>query len=96
VPKLYLEAACTSASTRPAQLFWQTHDEPNFTEKNRLSFPLRSDGQWHVYEINLTAHPGYRGSITRLRFDPVPSGSAGDFIKIRSISANNPAGETSR
>jgi hypothetical protein len=93
VPKLYIEAACSSRSAGPAQIFWQTHAEPNFSESNRLSFPLHTDGQWHTYEVDLASHPGYRGSITRLRFDPVPGGTAGDFIKIRSISAQKPAAD---
>ena len=69
---------------------------PNFTESNRMAFPLRTDGTWQVYEVDLASQPGYRGSITRLRFDPGPGGHPGDFIQIRSISARKPADPATR
>ena len=34
----------------------------------------------------VAASPHYKGLITGLPFDPVPSGRKGDFIKLKSIS----------
>lgn len=90
-PKLYIEAACHLTHPQ-AQLFWQRHDSPNFAEAQSVHFELNPDGQYHVYEVNLAAAPEYRGAITGLRFDPEPSGAAGDFIRVKSISFIKPAG----
>ena len=38
-----------------------------------------------VYEIDLSKSPEYRGAITGLRFDPVDSGRAGDWVRVKSI-----------
>ena len=62
-------------------------------------FPLISmvksivpDDNFHTYEFDLASSPEYRGIITGLRFDPVPAGRKGDYIRIKSISFTKPAG----
>ena len=69
-----------------ARLYWKTREENSFTNKKSVSFNLRPDGQYHIYEIELNACQYYKGAITGLRLDPVTSGKEGDFIEIKSIS----------
>ncbi len=52
------------------QLFWARMDERYFTEPKSVKFPLKPDGQFYVYCLDLEGHPEWRGTITRLRLDP--------------------------
>jgi hypothetical protein len=84
-PVLRVEAACNV--TRPgAKVFWSRFDKPGFSENQSVSFQLIADGKFHVYHVNLASCSDYQGTITGLRFDPVPGGTPGDFIRIKSIS----------
>ena len=83
-PKLYIEAAYRTEQ-KQARVWWKRHDEPGFSAAKSRTFTIRPDGQYHLYEIVLEASREYRGVITGLRFDPVPTGKAGDFIRIKSI-----------
>jgi hypothetical protein len=84
-PMLRIEAACRMRQPQ-SQVFWKRHDDDKFSPNKSVGFALKPDGEYHVYEIDLSASPEYRGAITGLRFDPTPSGAKGDWIKIRSIS----------
>ena len=33
----------------------------------------------------MSSSPKYKGAIRQLRFDPVPNGAKGDFVKVQSI-----------
>jgi hypothetical protein len=88
-PKLRIEAACRMRRPQAA-IFWKRHDDDRFTENKSRVFSLKSDGEYRVYEIDLSKSPDYRGAITGLRFDPTPGGTKGDWIKIRSISFGKP------
>ena len=88
-PDLYIEAAFQSSQTR-ARVFWTRQDSPTFTAVMNTAFDIIPDGQFHVYTVKLSASPEYRGAITGLRFDPVPVGKAGEFVKIKSISSSPP------
>lgn len=88
-PKVWIEAACRT--DRPqARLFWRRHDDDRFTAEKSIGFALKPDGEFHRYEIDLSASPEYRGAITGLRFDPVSAGDAKSWIKVRSISFTRP------
>jgi len=84
-PSLFIEAAC-KASQPHATILWTRFDQPIFSKTQSMDFSLIPDGKFHVYEVNLASSAEYRAMITGLRFDPVPSGSPGDYIRIRSIS----------
>ena len=56
-----------------------------------MTFQIRPGGEYHVYEIDLSGSPEYRGAITGLRLDPAEVGNQGDWVKIRSISCASPA-----
>jgi hypothetical protein len=50
-----------------------------------MVFPIKPDGKFHRYVIRLADSPSYQGPVIGLRFDPVPSGQAGDWLKVKSI-----------
>lgn len=52
-----------------AQLFWTIGANPT-SEASSLNIPLQRDGAFHDYELDLAAHPRWRGRISTLRFDP--------------------------
>lgn len=98
VPKLYVKARYNlSPSTGQfALFFWHVKDGSNFSGATSAAFVINNDNQWHVYEIDLAADPDYTGKIWRLRFDPVPSGAAGDYVDIEYISAYPMPGDFNR
>lgn len=57
-----------SANDR-AQVFWTTRLSPA-REANSVRFDVIGDGQFHDYELDLGAHPHWRGTVTSLRLDP--------------------------
>ncbi|HSU65694.1 MAG TPA: hypothetical protein VLJ39_02375 [Tepidisphaeraceae bacterium] len=81
---LVIEAASRTKQTN-AQVFWKPFGEKHFTDRNAARFQLTSDGAFHAYRLKFSNEPGWKGPITQLRFDPIGSGTAGDWIRIRSI-----------
>jgi hypothetical protein len=98
VPNLYICAALNMAnpnSRNVGQLFWLTNGSASFNESQSSQFSLLTDGQFHIYELNLSSFTNYSGLITQLRFDPVYSGDPGDYVDVAWVSSspfvNNPA-----
>jgi len=58
-----------------AEVFFTTDSPPTFDPRNMVSFDLASDRSYRVYAVTLRGHPGWRGRVTALRFDPVLSGT---------------------
>jgi hypothetical protein len=83
-PFLILEAAF-STPHRNATVFWQHHGKPAPGKNDHMVFPIKPDGKFHRYVIRLADSPSYQGPVIGLRFDPVPSGQAGDWLKVKSI-----------
>jgi hypothetical protein len=84
VPKLYVCGAWHTRQTQ-AQFFWSIPGQ-GFSASRSVGFAVRNDGEYHTYEVNLSGAQEWRGPITGLRFDPVPSGSKGEFIDLKYIS----------
>ena len=84
-PKIFIHAACRSRKPQ-ARVFWKTLGDADFTEQKSLPLLLRGTGRYRRYDLDLSSSPHYKGLITGLRFDPVPSGRQGDYLKLRSIS----------
>jgi hypothetical protein len=84
-PYLEVEAALQSASARSAQVFWKTLEPGPSGAWESLTFPIQPDGEFHRYRVRLADSPRYRGALVGLRWDPVPQGAPGDWVKIRSI-----------
>lgn len=83
-PILVIEAAFRTEH-RHATVYWQRHGQTGPAKADTLAFPIKPDGEFHRYVVNLSAAAGYRGGMTRVRFDPVPTGARGDWVKVRSI-----------
>ena len=54
-----------------AELFFITLDEPDVDGDKLITFEIIDDGDFHDYELDLSAFAEWQGTITRLRFDPV-------------------------
>lgn len=88
VPKLYLRAAFHTKQDY-AEVFWSVPGQ-GFAAERRVGFRVIPDGRVHTYEVNLAANTLYRDTITGIRFDPVPSGTPGEYADIASISWKRP------
>jgi hypothetical protein len=87
VPTLRIRAAfhLDSRTDPVAQLFWETDNAGGFSEARSIAFQVYNDGQYHTYDLNMAAQNGYAGLISQLRFDPILSGHAGDYMDIQYI-----------
>ena len=83
-PILVIDAAFKTKH-RSASIYWQRHGESAPTGTDVINFAIEPDEQFRRYRVNLSTVAGYKGGITRLRLDPVPSGTQGEWVKIRSI-----------
>ena len=83
-PYLIIEAAFKTRHQH-ATLFWQSPTDRAPTKDANIRFPIEANGEFKKYTIDLSTSPAYHGDISRLRFDPVPSGEPGDWVKVKSI-----------
>jgi hypothetical protein len=89
-PKLYIRAAFKTKAT-VAHVMWRTGGaDARGLGRNNVAFKIIGDGKYRTYEIDLSASPKYKGAITQFRFDPVPSGATGDYVKVQSIAFTRP------
>ena len=84
-PKLTIRAAFRTKQ-KTAQIFWRRLEDGKSVSAGPLNFTVTGDEQMHDYEVRLADSPDWRGAIVELRFDPVPTGAAGEWVDIRSIS----------
>jgi hypothetical protein len=52
-----------------------------------VKFDIVPDGKLRTYEVDLASSATYRGTLRRLRFDPVETGQAGETVDVEFISA---------
>jgi hypothetical protein len=93
VPKLYIRAAyhCATDSTKTAELFWERENGTSpVSGTQRQPFTATNDGQLRMYTVDLSTNANWTGQISRLRFDPVPSGSADDYVEVLGITSTAP------
>ena len=43
---------------------------PTITRTNRASTPVKVDGEWHEYTLDLSGHPAWTGMVDEVWFDP--------------------------
>ena len=84
VPKLYIRGAWHTKQVQ-AQIFWSTSGQ-RFTSQQSVTFSAVSGGEVRTYEVNMAESPEWKGWITGLRFDPLPSGAEGEYVDVYSIS----------
>ena len=83
-PQLAIEAAFSTGRTN-ATVFWRSLGKAEFDTGQARSFPVRSDGLFHRYEIRLAESPAYRGVIFQLRLDAVPVGGKTAGVRLKSV-----------
>jgi hypothetical protein len=84
-PKIRIEAAF-QATAPVARIRWKTIADDRFSEDKTISFPVKTDGEFHVYEIDLSSSGKYVGAMTGLRFDPVLIAGQAGRLRIKCIS----------
>ena len=94
VPKLYVRVAASiaGASQASGRFYWERENGtmPMNTAQSK-GFTITADGQFRTYEVDLSGTSTWTGQISRLRFDPVSSGTTGDFVEVQFISARSPS-----
>ena len=93
VPRIYIRAAYHTATgaTPTAELFWERENGAfPVSATQRQPFTATNDGKLRIYTVNLSTNPNWTGQISRLRFDPVPSGAAGDYVEVLGITSTAP------
>jgi hypothetical protein len=66
---------------RDAQLFFAGPDG-QISEERSVRWELRPSSDFERYRVELAGQPGWRGKITRLRFDPVGVGDGGEMVVV--------------
>lgn len=69
-------------------VYFATEESPEFRQANLVRFRLRPGGEWQEILLDMGAHPGWAGTITRLRLDPIdvwPNIPAGQPIMVSHI-----------
>ncbi len=85
-PTIFVRAAYRTTN-KTAELFWETADKPGFRGEQSVKFAIVPDGKFRTYEVDLSSSATYRGTIRRLRFDPVETGRLGETVDVEFISA---------
>ncbi len=67
--RLRMKVTCADAEGTAGQLFWAVGSAA-MSEAASLRFPIETDDAFHEFELDLAAHPRWRGRVTSLRFDP--------------------------
>jgi hypothetical protein len=84
VPRIHIRGRWTTEQRR-ADVLWAT-GRWTFSPTNSTSFRVRNDGLFHSYRVQLAGLPGYLGTISGLRLDPVYDGEPGRLVDITCIS----------
>lgn len=85
-PTMFIRAAYRTTNST-AELFWETADKPGFPTDQSVKFAIIPDGKFRTYAVDLSSSATYRGTIRRLRFDPVGSGRPRETVDVEFISA---------
>jgi len=59
-----------------AQVFFVTDDDPLWSESKSVVFDVRGTGEFVDHELDMSAEPGWTGTIRALRLDPVSESEA--------------------
>jgi hypothetical protein len=75
-----------------AKFYWATESSPGIAEDKVIAFPIRSDGRFHEYRLDLGKNSRWAGqTVTSIRLDPVKNVPSADFA-IDSLRAESRAG----
>lgn len=79
-----IRAAISSRHSR-ATLFWRRLEAGASVTGGTVDFPIQGDGVMRDYTVPMKDRENFQGKILGLRLDPVPSGTAGEWIKLEAI-----------
>ena len=80
-PIIQIRMSVSSGST--AQVFFITDADTEYDEAKSQRFSITGHRQFHIYTIDMSTAPGWTGTITQLRLDPVDTQGAIDIDYIR-------------
>lgn len=83
-PYVVIEAAYHT-SKKDGTIYWQRHGDTAPMPDAVMNFPINADEQFHRYVVKLKDAPHYQGPMILLRFDPIPDGGPGEWVKVKSI-----------
>ena len=67
----FLALRCRSSAPGETQVYFSKTDPAGFREEQMLPLPMKGDGQWHTYTLDLRPLRDWSGTLQRLRIDPV-------------------------
>lgn len=67
------KATALTAQTK-AQLYFITEADKNWNEAKCVNFNITADGKFHEYLVDMTANALWKGTVQRLRLDPIERG----------------------
>jgi hypothetical protein len=85
-PTLHLRAAFKTNQDF-ARVFWTRHGQPGH---KGVVFPIKSDGEFRMYEVKLSDSADYTGMITGLRIELTEQPHPGDEVRVESIGFPTP------
>ncbi len=72
-----LRIAYKSSNSGEAEVFFATQDFPSWDASRSVSFAMAASSEYQSVDLDMSAVPGWSGTLTNLRFDP--AGSNGSF-----------------
>jgi hypothetical protein len=67
----FLALRCRSSAAGETQIYFSKVGDEVFREEQGLSVPMKGDGEWHTYQVDLRPLREWSGMLRRLRIDPV-------------------------
>lgn len=83
-PAMKLRLAYTGPGTT-ARVFWKCLADEGFDNRRSLPLPLKPDGKFHTYQLDLKSSPTYEGLLSGLAIEPVAQPQPGGTLAIQSI-----------
>jgi hypothetical protein len=74
------------------QLYWNTEDERDWSDRRSITFDLLPDKKFHEYALPVGSHDEWRGSIWSFRLDPVdaPASFVIDWFQAMPATSTSP------
>ena len=67
-----LKIRVAATSSFMLKVYWIRLDDTEWDERKSYAFPIRADGEFHEYVIDLGVHPEWKGRILQIRLDLEP------------------------
>lgn len=83
-PVLIIEAAFQTGEAS-ATLYWRRLDAQAPGPDDHVTFPVKSDGEFHRHVVRLSECSSYHGEMVQLRLDPASKGNANAMVRVKSI-----------